>query len=288
MRKSSTTVEAGGEENDPAPSSRPYPFGSSPSPDAPADRPRLTCRRYEGADAKGAPWWIQQNLVFVPRPVWIVEGQSSDPYYNSQGIMYFDKEMSASNWKQVHNRAGEYFYTAMCGYHFVKNDENLLGRLPKPGGGRERQDEPRRARRPLPDSFLEQSWTRLLLAAHPHPHDRLMRGWRSCCSSGRAARAADAAGAQVLEHKGRWESATGPSSTTWSAGSRNTSGHELRYVKLRIEALDEHGNRGRQTDTYNESAEALAVPDLNPRELLESGKVKPLPADAESASGGAS
>ena len=23
----------------------------------------------------------------------------------------------------VHNRAGEYFYTAACGYHFVKNDE---------------------------------------------------------------------------------------------------------------------------------------------------------------------
>src|SRR5207245_5263668 len=62
---------------------------------------------------------------------------------------------------------------------------------------------------------------------------------------------------------------------------QNTSGHELRHVQLRIEALDEHGNVVARTDTYNESAEALAVPDLNPRELLESGKVKPLPVDAE-------
>src|SRR5438876_3516375 len=36
-----------------------------------------------------------------------------------------------------------------------------------------------------------------------------------------------------------------------------------------------------KTETFNESAEALAVPDLNPEELLKSGKVKPLPADAE-------
>jgi len=39
--------------------------------------------------------------------------------------MYFDKEMYRIYWKQVHNRAGEYFYTAMCGYHFVKNDETF-------------------------------------------------------------------------------------------------------------------------------------------------------------------
>ncbi len=86
------------------------------------------------------------------------------------------------------------------------------------------------------------------------------------------ARAADAAGAQVLEHKGRWESGYGAQFYNVVGRLKNTSGHELRYVKLRIEALDE---------PYNESAEALAVPDLNPRELLESGKVKPLPADAE-------
>jgi len=54
-----------------------------------------------------------------------------------------------------------------------------------------------------------------------------------------------------------------------------------KYVATVLEALDEHRNVVAKTETFNESAEALAVPDLNPEELLKSGKVKPLPADAE-------
>src|SRR5262249_6928920 len=30
---------------------------------------------YETPGAKGAPWWITENLGFTPRPVWILEGQ---------------------------------------------------------------------------------------------------------------------------------------------------------------------------------------------------------------------
>lgn len=76
---------------------------------------------YEVPGSKGVPWWPQENLVFIPRPVWIVEGQSTDPYYNfGKVIMYFDKDLYRIYWKLVHNRAGEYFYTAGCGYHFVK------------------------------------------------------------------------------------------------------------------------------------------------------------------------
>lgn len=77
---------------------------------------------YEVPNAKGVPWWIQENLDFVPRRVWIVEGTSTDPYYNfGKVIMYFDRDIYRIYWKLVHNRAGEYFYTAACGYHFVKN-----------------------------------------------------------------------------------------------------------------------------------------------------------------------
>src|SRR5439155_16605832 len=73
----------------------------------------------------------QDNLVFVKRPGWIVEGQSSDPYYNfGKVIMYFDREMYRIYWKLVHNRAGEYFYTAACGYHFVKNDDTFSAVFP--------------------------------------------------------------------------------------------------------------------------------------------------------------
>ena len=88
-------------------------------------------------------------------------------------------------------------------------------------------------------------------------------------------------GAQVLEHHGRWESGYGAKFYNVVGRLKNTSGHALRYVKLRIDAVDEHGKVVASTDTYNESAEALAVPDLDPKELLASGKVKPLPADTE-------
>ena len=79
---------------------------------------------YETPGAKGAPWQIVENLQMVPRPVWILEGQSEDPYYNfGRVIMYMDKDMYRIYWKLVHNRAGEYFYNAMCAYHWSKNDD---------------------------------------------------------------------------------------------------------------------------------------------------------------------
>ena len=74
--------------------------------------------------------------------------------------------------------------------------------------------------------------------------------------------------AEVLEHKGRWESGYGAEWYNVVGRLKNTSGHALRYVKLRIDALDEHGKVVASTDTYNENAEALAVPDLDPKELL--------------------
>ncbi|HYD50414.1 MAG TPA: DUF1329 domain-containing protein [Terriglobales bacterium] len=78
---------------------------------------------YETPGAKGAPWQIVENLSMVPRPVWIIEGQSDDPFYNfGKVVMYMDKEMYRIWWKLVHNRAGEYFYNAMCAYHFSADE----------------------------------------------------------------------------------------------------------------------------------------------------------------------
>jgi hypothetical protein len=77
---------------------------------------------YETPGAKGAPWLIVDNLEMIPRPVWIIEGQSEDPYYNfGKVIMYMDKDLYRIWWKLVHNRAGEYFYNAMCAYHWSSN-----------------------------------------------------------------------------------------------------------------------------------------------------------------------
>jgi hypothetical protein len=92
------------------------------------------------------------------------------------------------------------------------------------------------------------------------------------------ARAADAT---VLEHKGRWESGYGSTWYNVVGRVKNTSGHPVRWVKLRIEAVDKGGKVVASTETYNESAEVLTVPEANPKDLLAKGKVKPLAADAE-------
>ena len=82
---------------------------------------------YETPGAKGAPWLVVENLKMVPREVWILEGQSEDPYYNfGRVIMYMDKEMYRIWWKLVHNRAGEYFYNAMCAYHWSANADKTF------------------------------------------------------------------------------------------------------------------------------------------------------------------
>ena len=80
---------------------------------------------YETPGAKGAPWLIVDGLVYVPRDVWIVEGESLDPQYNFAKVtFYFDKDLFQIHWKLVFNRAGEYFYNAACGHHWAKNADD--------------------------------------------------------------------------------------------------------------------------------------------------------------------
>jgi hypothetical protein len=90
---------------------------------------------------------------------------------------------------------------------------------------------------------------------------------------------AGAPGAEILEHHGRWESGYGATFYNVVGRLRNTSGHPLAYVKLRLDALDGQGKAVATTDTYNESAEALGVPEVKREDALK--KVKPLAAGAE-------
>ncbi len=90
---------------------------------AEVDIPYFTAA-YETPGAQGAPWLVVQNLVMIPRPVWILHGESEDPFYNfGKVIMYMDKDLYRIWWKLVHNRAGEYFYNAMCAFHWSTNDD---------------------------------------------------------------------------------------------------------------------------------------------------------------------
>ena len=92
---------------------------------------------------------------------------------------------------------------------------------------------------------------------------------------------ADEAGAKVLHDAGKWESGYGAKFYNVVGTLQNTSGHALRYVKVRIDALDGDGKVIGSTDTYNESAEVLSAPGIDPQKMLATGKVKPLPVGAE-------
>src|SRR5262249_8748866 len=109
---------------------------------------------------------------------------------------------------------------------------DLLGGVPEPGDRRERQDEPRRAGRPL-SVLLRRAelGPELLLAAHADPHDRLTRcrgrahavgprcpSWPSR-SAREHARAAAAPTPWCSSTTASGSRDTARSSTTWSAGS---------------------------------------------------------------------
>ena len=70
---------------------------------------------------------------------------------------------------------------------------------------------------------------------------------------------AGGSGAEVLEHHGRWESGYGSTFYNVVGRLKNTSDHPLAWVKLRIEAVNDKGKVVASTETYNESAEVLAV-----------------------------
>ena len=80
--------------------------------------------------------------------------------------------------------------------------------------------------------------------------------------------------AEVLEHSGKWESGYGAKFYNVVGRLRNSTTHPLAYVKLRIDALDKAGTVVASTETYNESAEVLGVPEVDGRALLAQGKIK--------------
>ena len=67
---------------------------------------------------------------------------------------------------------------------------------------------------------------------------------------------------RVLESHGRWESSYGEHFYNVVGKLRNDGPKALRWVKLRVDAVDKAGKVVASTETYNESAGALAVPDI--------------------------
>jgi hypothetical protein len=87
--------------------------------------------------------------------------------------------------------------------------------------------------------------------------------------------------AKVLEDAGKWESGYGAKFYNVVGRLKNTSDHPLQFVKLRIELLDESGKVVASTETWNEEAEVLGVPEADGKTLLAQGKIKPVAAGTE-------
>src|SRR5262249_13260316 len=87
--------------------------------------------------------------------------------------------------------------------------------------------------------------------------------------------------AEVVEAAGKWESGYGSKFYNVVGRLKNSTTHPLAYVKLRIDALDKAGTVVASTETYNESAEVLGVPEVDGRALLAQGKMKQIPPGGE-------
>jgi hypothetical protein len=86
---------------------------------------------------------------------------------------------------------------------------------------------------------------------------------------------------EVLAHAGKWESGYGSKFYNVVGRLKNVSGQPLTYVKLRIDAVDKDGKVVASTETYNESAEVLGVPEVDGQALLAQGKIKQIAPGAE-------
>src|SRR6266852_2698028 len=68
-----------------------------------------------GGQWAGAAWW-PTNLYVTKRPVWLVEAVSKDPYYAyGRQIIWIDKELFRGYYKEVYDRAGQYWKTIVVG-----------------------------------------------------------------------------------------------------------------------------------------------------------------------------
>jgi hypothetical protein len=71
---------------------------------------------YEKPGWTGAPW-APTNVIWVKRPVWLIEAFPKDPYYSyGRQVLYLDRENNQLVYKVVYNRAGEYWKLAWADF----------------------------------------------------------------------------------------------------------------------------------------------------------------------------
>lgn len=81
---------------------------------------------HEDPAFKGAPW-APLSLVWVPRPVWLVEGMPKDPYYNyGRQIFIMDRDTNLCFYKVVYDRSGEYWKTVLVSWPNRMTSDGLI------------------------------------------------------------------------------------------------------------------------------------------------------------------
>ena len=81
---------------------------------------------YQKEGWQGAPW-APTNLCWVKRPVYIIEMDAKDRYYNyGKTHLWFESEIYGAAYKIIHDKAGDYWKTMFIGAAACENDDKSL------------------------------------------------------------------------------------------------------------------------------------------------------------------
>jgi len=81
---------------------------------------------YQKEGWQGAPW-APTNLCWVKRPVYIIEMNAKDRYYNyGMTQLWFEPEIYGAAYKIIHDKAGDYWKTMFIGAAACENDDKTL------------------------------------------------------------------------------------------------------------------------------------------------------------------
>jgi hypothetical protein len=79
-----------------------------------------------GQQWSGAAWW-PVNLHMAKRPVWIIEITAKDPYFAyGRQILWVDKDLYRAYYKEVYDRAGEYWKTFLLAGGIALSRDNVF------------------------------------------------------------------------------------------------------------------------------------------------------------------
>jgi hypothetical protein len=81
---------------------------------------------YQKEGWQGAQW-APTNLCWVKRPVYIIEMNAKDRYYNyGKTYLWFESEIYGAAYKVIHDKAGDYWKTMFIGSAACENEDKSL------------------------------------------------------------------------------------------------------------------------------------------------------------------